>query len=100
MSDYEVRVTGRAERDLRDILDAPSDNYTPIQQLAYVDAILVDCAKLDFWPKRFSAVYISGREYRRFRYKAHTIFYRVQEEQKIVLVDAVLHGRMDFKRRL
>lgn len=65
MGDYTVVVSARAEKHLIDIIESDYGHYSRAEQLAYVDEIERAFRSLDHWPKRYAAVTIRGREYRR-----------------------------------
>ena len=97
---YSVVLSARAERHLRELLSASAAWYTPRQSIDYVEAIRARCRSLEEMPHRFSVQIVGGREFRRFNYKSHAIFYRIIEHDDRIVIEAVLRGNRDFRRHL
>lgn len=97
---YSVVLSARAAEALADLLEDPESPYSPAARLAYVRAIRTRCESLDLLPHRFAEVTIRGRQFRHFSYKAHRVFYRVDEPTKTVFVIAIIAGRMEMDRQL
>lgn len=100
MADYSVVIAARAERHLQDIGLANADRYSKMQRLGYIQELRSVIRSLDFWPKRYAQVMIDGHAYRRVTHKAHLIFYTVDDAARVVTVEAILHGHMDYERQL
>ena len=96
---FEVQITARAEADFQRLLEENADRYTPRERFEYVHAIRKKCAGLDWSPKRSTPVIIKGRQYWRLNFKAHTAFYRVFDDERVVEISAILHSAMDHKRQ-
>ncbi|MDJ0627600.1 MAG: type II toxin-antitoxin system RelE/ParE family toxin [Rhodobacter sp.] len=97
---YKVLITARAEADFQRLLFENADRYTPRERLDYVEAIRTKCRGLDWFPKRSTPVTIKGLMYWRLTFKAHTVFYRVFDDERVVEIEAVLHSAMDHTRRI
>lgn len=97
---YKVVFSDRANSDLQAILDDATERYTPREQLSYIVGLQARAERLDMFPKRGNAVVLQGMEYWRMNYKAHTAFYRVLEDENLVVVVAVLHSRMTWQDKL
>ena len=98
--EYEVVFSMRAGQHMREIIESSRGRYTPQQTLDYLDAIEARCGGLGHMPQRFGAVVINGLQFRRMNHKAHAILYRIIEEDRRVVIEAVLRGSRDFRRHL
>ena len=75
-------------------------DYGKAHTLKYVSEIVNLCSGLNLFPHRYQARIINDQTYRLFSYKAHTVFYQIDENQLQVAITAILPGRADFKRWL
>ena len=96
---YEVKITANAQLGLSKIVEN-HDNYTLDSSLRYINAIRQLCSGLKTMPFRYEKRMINGTQYRSFTYKAHQIFYRVEEAENLVLIIAVLNGAQDWTQNL
>lgn len=97
---YKIILADRAKQDIQAILRHDTDRYTPAERLAYVTEIRQRIERLNVFPMRGTPLRLHGLKYWRMRHKAHTAFYRILDQEKIVLVVAVLHSRMNWVGRL
>ncbi len=98
--EYEVVFSMRARQHMRKIMESSRGRYTSQQTLDYLDGIEARCGSLDHMPQRFRAVVINGHEFRRVNHKAHAILYRIIEQDRRVVIEAVLRGSRDIRRHL
>ncbi len=99
MDKYHVVFSASFTKQLAEI-EADFENYGEAHTLRYVSDVIGLCTGLNLFPHRYQARTINDQMYRLFRYKAHTIFYQVDEDQQEVAITAILPGRSDFKRWL
>ena len=97
---YKVTFTARSQNDLKSILNDGLGRYTPAQSLGYIQGMRRKCELLDVFPKRSTALLVRGKEYWRLTFKAHNIYYQVDDQEEHVFVVAILHNRMQFEARL
>jgi len=97
---FRVRLGLRAKHALVDILNDPSNRYSETERLSYIESIRRICAGLSEFPNRFAIDEIQGAEFRSITFKAHRIFYLVDEELREATIAAILHKRMDHQSRL
>ncbi len=99
MTTYKVRFSAKAELGLKLIIEN-SDQYTIEDTFRYIRSIRYLCNGLKTMPYRYEERKINDTQYRSFTYKAHQIFYRVEETNNLVFVIAVLHGAQDWHQYL
>ncbi len=63
----------------------------------YIEEIIAKCQTLSTFPVRHEEIEINGVMYRRIYHKAHTVFYRVFEAEKLIYIDTVLGGEQKAK---
>ena len=100
MEHYKIVVSETYHKDLKDIihyiyhnLDAP---HTASTLLDEIEAIV---SNLSIMPLRYGLVddaYLRRKEFRKCLVKNYTIFYKVHEESKTVMVHRILHARQNW----
>ncbi|WP_087006218.1 type II toxin-antitoxin system RelE/ParE family toxin [Rhizobium sullae] len=89
-----VRFTTEAKADLRQIADYIAKN-NPLRALSFIDELEQKCLSLATSPKAFPLVpRYEGHGIRRRVHGNYLIFYRVENEQVVIL--HALHGAMDY----
>ena len=101
MARYEVVVSARAERDVRDIVRYIAVELGQLDNAAVVvdeiDRAVADLASL---PNRFRHVdsaYFAARGYRRMIVGQYIVFFTVAEAAHVVHVERILHARRDWE---
>ena len=96
---YSVFVTDQAQRNLQTILE--NDHlYEPHERLQYVEALSLRLNSLANFPSRFQEITINRQTYHAFTFKAHRVFYQINNDTKHVFVLAILASRQDFQQYL
>lgn len=101
---YRVVITDKAKKRISEIFDYfVYELYSPIGAKRQVDRILDAAESLDTFPNRFAVLLIDNehlRGIRRMLVGPYSVFYRVQEDEKLVLVLSVLSSASNFKTKL
>lgn len=97
---YKVILADRAKQYIQAIPRHDTDRYTPAERLTYVTEIGQRIERLNVFPMWGTPLTLHGLEYRHMRHKAHTAFYRILDQEKIVLVVAAPHSGMNWVGRL
>jgi toxin ParE1/3/4 len=87
-----------AERDLADIFSYTLETWGLEQAERYLRSFHDTFAEIISKPRLGRPTEIDGFSYRRARHRNHFIFYRIEGDE--VLVDRILHQRMDPSRHL
>lgn len=87
-----------AENDLADIFDFTRETWGLDQAEQYLGSFNDVFARIISKPRLGRQTEIDGFTYRRVRHRSHFIFYRIENGE--VLVDRILHQRMDPSRHL
>ena len=100
MDKYEVKLMGRALRDLDGIYTYIAETFQePGTALKLVETIEQEIFSLDHmpyrWPERRRGIY-TNRGYRQLLVKNYTVIYRVDEANKQVIVVTVRYSPSDF----
>ena len=90
-----VLLTDQAEADLEEIADWIARD-SPLRAISYVRELRASCHGLSNDPERFQLVDRSrSRQVRRRVHGAHLIFYRIAQDQVVVL--RILHGAREYE---
>ena len=91
-------TSGKSDRDITDIYKYTALNFGFAKAGHYLEGLYQQFARLGEHPGIGQAFPIGKKNYRRFEYESHMIFYR--KRAKDILIVRVLHERMDAKRHL
>jgi plasmid stabilization system protein ParE len=92
----EVVWLDQAKDDLRELLDYLAER-NPAAATKYVAGIADACGRLSDFP--LSGLQYNER-YRRIVFRNHLVFYRLDEQNRQVLIATVLDGRRDIEKLL
>ena len=100
MKHYKILVSKTYHKDLRDIIHYIYHNLdAPITASTLLDEIESTVSNLSTMPHRYGLVddaYLRHKEFRKCLVKNYTIFYKVHEESKTVMVHRILHARQNW----
>ncbi len=98
---YKILRTDKAEDQLRDIILYIADDSGDVNiALRYLDKIETAVNRLQEFPKSGSIPrhYILKKQgYRVVIVEKHLVFYKINEEDKIVIVYAIVDGRREYQ---
>jgi len=104
MLKYRVDISEPAEDDLRDIVRYISSQLNaPITAMNMLETIEDALSKLSDIPDRCPIVRderLSAMGYRRLEIKNYTAFFTVNEKDKVVDIERILHSRRDWANLL
>lgn len=98
---YKILRTDKAEEQLREIILYIADDFGDIDiALGYLDKIENAINHLQDFPKsgsipRYSILKKQG--YRVVIVERHLVFYKINEEDKVVIVYAIVDGRREYR---
>ena len=91
MDNYTVRFSGQFQKDIEE-LEQDFLGFGPDQTNRFIAEIVQACNQLHYFPTRFEEQALWGRTYHRLVIHSHKVFYRIFEDEKVVLVDFIVHG--------
>ena len=91
---YDVKLLGIAENDLDEICEYLSQFY-PNTPSKFLDALDKDFKNASLNPYMYP-VYEYNKEYRRIVTNDYLVFYKVDEENNLVRVFRILHGKQNI----
>ena len=104
MKRYDIFITDLAERDILEIARYISAELrAPDTALRFIDEIDEAVSKLELMPYKYALVldeHLRGHGYRKVSIKNYIVFYRIDEDRRVVNVERVLYGRRDWIRIL
>ncbi len=98
---YKILRTDKAEEQLRDIIFYIADDSSNVDiALGYLDKIETAINRLQEFPEsgsipRYSTLKKQG--YRVVIIERHLVFYKINEEDKIVVIYAIVDGRREYR---
>jgi toxin ParE1/3/4 len=98
---YRILRTDKAEEQLRDIIFYIADNSGNVDiALSYMDKIETAIRHLEDFPEsgsipRYSILKKQG--YRVLIVERHLVFYKINEEDKLVIIYAIVDGRREYR---
>ena len=100
MEDYKIIVSETYHKDLKDILYYISHNLdSPFTALDLLDEIESTVSNLSTMTYRYGLVndtYLSHKEFRKCFVKNYIIFYKIDEENKAILIHRILHAKQNW----
>ena len=96
---YDIVISDRAAQTLNSIRHH-NDRYTEQERASYYFQLKASCHSLNEMPYRFSVHPAADGLYRSFTFKAHTVYYRIDEPQQRVEIMAILHAHADAENHL
>ena len=100
MEHYKILVSETYHRDLKGIIHYISHNFdAPFTASDLLDEIESTVSNLSTMPHRYGLVddaYLRHKEFRKCLVKNYTIFYKVHQESKTVMVHRILHARQNW----
>ncbi len=104
MNKYKILLSVQAKNDYKNIIRYIKYNLLePIIAERYVNLIKSELSKLEYQPQKFAIIdYDIIREYkiRKLIIKNYCVFYRINENDKIVNIERILYSGADWKNRL
>jgi len=104
MAEYKVEGSESAEKDLRDIVRYISSQFdAPMTALKMMDIIEEAVNSLEDMPQRCPLVAderLAALGYRKLIVKNYFVFFTVDEQNKVVDIERILHARRDWQRIL
>ena len=104
MAEYKVEGSESAEKDLRDIVRYISSQFdAPMTALKMMDIIEAAVNSLEDMPQRCPLVAderLAALGYRKLIVKNYFVFFTVDEQNKVVDIERILHARRDWQRIL
>ena len=104
MVQYRVDVSEPAEDDLRDIVRYISAQLVvPITAMKMIETIESALLKLSDMPHGYPIVRderLASMGYRRVDVKSYTIFFTINEKEKVIDVERILYARRDWANLL
>ena len=91
---YKVIITDQAQQDFLNILDYPHPKFSPLERVAYVEALQARCFSLDFMPQRFRQMRIGGNDYHVLPFKSHLVIYSVDEPSRTTSIITIRASAM------
>ena len=104
MEEYKVELSIQAKEDYKSII-----KYIKYKLLEsniaerYAELIKNEINTLKYNPQKFAIInydIIKQYKFRKLIIKNYIVFYRINEEEKIVNVERILHGTTDWKNKL
>lgn len=100
METYKVLVSKSYQRDLKEIIHYISHNLdAPFTAHNFLDSIQDTVNSLKIMPYRYPLVkdiYLSKKGFRKCLVKNYIIFYKVDEDRKIIQVHRILHSKQNW----
>lgn len=100
MKHYKILVSKTYHKDLKDIINYISHNLeAPFTSSNLLNEIESTILGLSTMPHRYELVndtYLHHKEFRKCLVKNYIIFYKVNEESKIVMIHRILHTRQNW----
>jgi len=91
---YKIIKTSKYELDILNIIDYLEDNFVSKKIMSSLfSEILWTINSLNFIPERFSEIF---KDYRRALVKNYSIFYKIDENKKEVIIYRILHQSQNF----
>ena len=91
---YRIIKTSKYELDILNIIDYLEDNFVSKKNMSSLfSEILWTINSLNFIPERFSEIF---KDYRRALVKNYSIFYKIDENKKEVIIYRILHQSQNF----
>jgi len=91
---YKIIKTSKYELDILNIIDYLEDNFVSKKIMSSLfSEILWTINSLNFIPERFSENF---KDYRRALVKNYSIFYKIDENKKEVIIYRILHQSQNF----
>ena len=100
MEHYKILVSETYHKDLKDIIHYIYHNLdAPITASTLLDEIESTVSTLSTMPLRYGLVddaYLRRKEFRKCLVKNYIIFYKVNKENKTVMIHRILHARQKW----
>ena len=98
---YKILRTDKAEEQLREIIFYIADDSGDVDiALGYLDKIETAINRLQEFPESGSIPRYSTLKKQRYRVviiERHLVFYRINEEDKLVIIYAIVDGRREYR---
>lgn len=104
MTDYKVKFSPKSKEDIKDIVKYIKEKFKePVIAKRYANLFKDEINKLSLFPKRFIAIdeeKIRIPGIRKFAIKNYIVFYRILEDTKIVSIERILYGALNWEKWL
>lgn len=104
MIKYIVRMSIKAKKDIQSIVDYIRYELMELSiARKYEKLIKEEIQRLEYSPQKYAAISsdnVKINNTRKLVVKNYIVFYRINEEEKIVNIVRVLYGRTDWKNKL
>jgi toxin ParE1/3/4 len=97
---YGLNFSNKSIEDLTDIFQFSEEPFGSIVTDKYRKGLNLAFEKITKMPTAGSKRLDISNEYRSLIYKSHIIFYKINEDRKVIFIHRVLHLKMDFKIHL
>jgi len=101
---YIVRMSIKAKKDIQSIVDYIRYELMELSiARKYEKLIKEEIQRLEYSPQKYAAISsdnVKINNTRKLVVKNYIVFYRINEEEKIVNIVRVLYGRTDWKNKL
>ncbi len=92
------RTSGKADKDIKEIYKYTVREFGFLQGDKYLAGLYACFAMLDIQPDAGHIAAAISRDYRRFEYESHVVFYKKRKSD--IWIIRVLHEKMDATRHL
>ncbi|MCL2512821.1 MAG: type II toxin-antitoxin system RelE/ParE family toxin [Oscillospiraceae bacterium] len=104
MDKYEIELSMKAKNDLKSIVSYIKNNLLePAIAEKYSKLIKERIKSLEYSPEKFALIdteIVKHTGFRKLVIKNYIVFYRVNNDRKIVNVERILYGGMDWQNML
>jgi len=101
---YEVKISGKAKEDLRNIITYINETLNePTIAKKYAKVIKERIKSLEYFPQRYVIIddkKLMDLTIRRLIIKNYIVFYRINENKKIVTIERIIYGKNDWINKL
>ncbi len=104
MNKYSVKLSSKAVKDIKQIIKyIKKELKEPIIAAKYAELFIKETSELEHFPERHPIIpedEVKFKNVRRLPVKNYNVFYRINEDNKIVTVERVLYGSYNWKEKL
>ena len=104
MDRYKIELSAKAKNDLKGIVSyIKNELLEPVIAEKYSKLIKERIKSLEYFPEKFAIIDIERIKHYNFRMlviKNYIVFYRVNKDKKVVNVERILYGGMDWQNML
>lgn len=101
MNKYSIQLSIEAKNDLKRIISyIKNELREPVIAKKYANLIKQEIKILEYMPQKFSVIdseVLKDNNFRKIVIKNYIVFYRVNEESRIVNIERILYGKTDWQ---